>query len=90
MIDITNAKYEFSKEEAYAIAWFDSNGFNGKIVKQLQAKTIFSLSKDGIKDRFELPQACIIADISGFMEQWEHSFKLTCKIQKLKKRTEEM
>lgn len=30
MIDISNAKYEFSKEEQYAIKWFNENGFDGK------------------------------------------------------------
>lgn len=41
MIDTTNAKWDFSKEEKYVIKWFDDNGFKGKIIKQYVSKTIF-------------------------------------------------
>ena len=32
MIDISNAKWDFSKEENFAIQWFNNNGYDGKIV----------------------------------------------------------
>ena len=54
MIDISNAKWDLSKEEKYVIKWLNEKGFDGKLVKQYVSKTIFSLSKDGITDTFEL------------------------------------
>ena len=83
MIDISNAKYEFSNEEKFAIKWFDENGFDGKIDKQLQTKTRFIVSKNGVNEKFELPQRVIISNIKSFMEQWNQSFELSCKIHKL-------
>ena len=83
MIDTSNAKYEFSKEEEYAIKWFNENGFDGKIDKQLQTKTRLIVSKNGVDGKFELPQRVIISNIKSFMEQWNQSFELTCKIHEL-------
>ena len=34
MIDISSAKWDFSKEEKYAIQWFNENGYDGRIIKQ--------------------------------------------------------
>lgn len=49
MIDISNAKWELSKEEQYAVKWFNDNGFDGKLDKQFLSKTKFSVSKNNIK-----------------------------------------
>ena len=46
MIDTSNAKWDFSKEEKFAIKWFEENGYNGKIIKQYISKTIFEISKE--------------------------------------------
>lgn len=84
MIDISNAKYDFSKEELFAIKWFDENGYTGEIVKQYISKTIFRVAKDGITDTFVLPQGVVFRDIGGYMEQYKRSWELSCKIQELK------
>ena len=44
MIDITNAKWDLSKEEKSVIKWFDDNEYNGKILKQYVSKTVFEIS----------------------------------------------
>ena len=49
MIDISDAKYDFSKEEKYVIRWFNENGFTGKIIKQYVSKTVFEISRDGFR-----------------------------------------
>ncbi len=89
MIDTSNVKYEFSKEEEYAIKWFNKNGFDGKIDKQLQTKTRFIVSKNGVDEKFELPQRVIISNIKSFMEQWNKSFELSCKIRELQMKNED-
>ena len=41
MIDTSNAKWDFSKEEKYVIRWFNDNGYDGKILKQCISKNNF-------------------------------------------------
>ncbi len=83
MIDISNAKWSFSKEENYAIEWFNKNGFSGKITKQYITKTIFEISKNGVTDRFELPQD--LKNIPRYMEQFNRNWEIFCELQQLRK-----
>lgn len=69
-MDISNAKYDFSKEEKYVINWFNENGFDGKIIKQYVSKTVFEITKDGISDKFELPQGIVFKNIKAYMKQF--------------------
>ena len=85
MIDISNAKWEFSKEEKFAIQWFNDNGYDGKIIKQYISKTIFEISKDGITDKFELPQGVVFKNIKGYMEQYRKNWELLCELKRLRK-----
>ena len=84
MIDISNAKWDFSKEEKFAIQWFNDNGYDGKIIKQYISKTIFEISKDGITDKFELPQGMVIKNIKGYMEQYKKNWEMLCELQRLR------
>ena len=86
MIDISNVKYDFSKEEEYAIKWFNDNGFDGKIIKQYVSKTIFEISKDGMTNKFELPQGIAFKNIKGYMEQYRQNWNLLCELQILREK----
>ncbi len=85
MIDISNAKWDFSKEEKFVIEWFNKHDFEGKIVKQYVSKTIFQIEKDGINDKFELPQGIVFKDISAYMNQFQKNWNMLCKLQELRK-----
>ena len=85
MIDISNVKWDFSKEEIFVIKWFDEHGFNGKIVKQYISKTIFQIEKNRISDKFELPQGIVFKNISAYMNQYNKNFDMLCELQKLKR-----
>lgn len=76
MIDVSNAKWELSKEEAFAIEWFEEHGYTGKIIRQYISKTIFEISKNGTTDEFELPQGIVFKNMHGYMEQFRK--KLGC------------
>lgn len=89
MIDINNVKWDFSKEEKYAIKWFNDKGFDGKLEKQYVSKTIFTLSRDGITDKFELQQGIVIKSISKYMAQFEKNWEMLCELHKLRKETQE-
>ena len=84
MIDTTNAKWDFSKEEEYVIKWFNDNGFNGKIIKQYVSKTIFEIEKDNIVDKFELPQGIVFNSISSYMKQFQKNWDMICELNKLR------
>lgn len=84
MIDTSNAKWDFSKEEKFVIKWFEENGYNGRIIKQYISKTIFEISKDGITEKFELPQGIEFKNIKGYMEQYRKNWELLCELQRLR------
>lgn len=85
MIDISNAKWNLSKEEKYAINWFEDNGYDGKIVKQYISKTIFEVFKDGITDKFELQQGIAIKNIKAYMEQYKKNWSMLCELHRLRR-----
>lgn len=84
MIDTTNTKWDLSKEEKSVIKWFDDNGYNGKILKQYVSKTVFEISKDGITDKFELPQSIDSKQIKNYMEQFQKNWDVLCELKKTK------
>lgn len=88
MIDISSAKWDFSKEEKFAIKWFEENGYSGRITKQYISKTIFEITKDGITDKFELSQGIVIKNIKGYMEQYRQNWDLLCELHRLRSETE--
>lgn len=85
MIDTSNAKWEFSKEEKYVIQWFNDNGYDGRIIKQYVGKTLFEISKEGVIDKFELSQGITLKNLEGCMEQYKKNWELFCELQKLRK-----
>ena len=84
MIDIKDTKWDLGKEEKAAIKWLDNNGYNGKILKQYISKTIFEISKDGITDKFELPQSIDSKQIKNYMEQFQKNWDMLCELKKLR------
>lgn len=49
------------------MAWFDENGFDVVLEKQHVSKSIFSVSKHGVFDKFELSQGIKDIDIAQYM-----------------------
>lgn len=82
--DVSNAKWNFSKEEKFTIKWFNENGYDGKLIRQYVSKTIFEISKDGVKDKFELPQGIVFHNIKNYMEQFRKNWNMLCELQTLK------
>ena len=84
MIDISKQKWDFSKEEEFAIKWFNENGFGGTLEKQYVSKTIFLIEKYGVKDKFELPQGIVFKNISNYMEQYRRNWELLAELENLR------
>ena len=81
MTDTSKAKWELTKNDLYAIEWFNKNGFDVTLKKHQITKTIYDVSKDGITDSFSLPNG-FNYDIAGYMEQYNKSWELLVKIKK--------
>lgn len=84
MISTENAKWSLSTNENYAIVWLKKNGFSGKIINQYNSKTIFEITKNGVVDRFELPNTASI-NIFSYMERVNKNFEMLCLIKELEK-----
>lgn len=84
MIDISNAKWDLSKEERYAVKWFEENGFSGALEKQYISKTKFTVLRDGVSDTFELVQGIKNIQMKKYMEQYRKSFELKCELESLR------
>lgn len=85
MINTAKAKWDLSKEEKYAVNWFNKHGFDGEIEKQYLSKTKFIISKNGVTDRFELPQGIKNINTRKIMDSYEKSFNLLCELEILRK-----
>ena len=58
--------------------------YDGKIIKQYISKTIFEISKDGVTDKFELPQGIVFKNIKNYMEQYSQNWKMICELKNLR------
>lgn len=90
MIDVRNAKWNFSKEEKYVIDWLNKNGFTGEIKRQYIGKTIFLIEKDGISDKLEVPNNAENFSISKFMNQFEINWSALCELVKLRQKAKNL
>lgn len=73
---IENKKWDFSKEEEYAIKWLLENGFEVELKEQFVSKTKFLVCKDGVSDSFSLMQGLKKMNIRSYMEQCGKQFEM--------------
>ena len=82
MIDVSKAKWEFSKEDEYIFDWLEKNGFDAVLEKQHISKLYVTVSKDGVTDRARF-ESGMRYDVKSYMEQYRKSFELLCKLTQL-------
>lgn len=73
---LENKKWDFSKEEEYAIGWLLKNGFEVELKEQFVSKTKFFVSKDEVSDSFDLMQGLKKINICSYMEQYGKQFEM--------------
>lgn len=83
MIDLSKVKWTLSNEELYAIEWFEKNGFSGSLDRQYISKSKFTVTKNGVNDKFEL-QLGVTYDVASYMEQYGRSFEQLCELTRLR------
>lgn len=84
MVDTSNAKWDLSKEEKYAIKWFEEHGFSAVLEKQYISKTIFTVSKDGVSDKYELTQGIKGMKMADVMTQFQKNWDIYCQLLELR------
>lgn len=84
MIDISKARYEFSKAEEGFIKYLNEHEFEGSVEKQYVNKTVFIISRDGVTDRYELQRETNVA--TPYLEWFEGYWDLKCETHELRKR----
>lgn len=85
MKNLDKKEWDFSNGEKYAIKWFEQNGFEVIINSRYVSVTIFTVTKDGITDKFRLPDGDGKINYKKFMEQYGKNFKILCELQELRK-----
>lgn len=84
MADLHNQKWDLSKEEQYAIKWFEEHGFSVKLDKQYISKTKFTVCKDGTEDQFELMQGIKGMVMPDYMAKYGKNFEMLVELQRLR------
>ena len=70
--------YEKSNNELYAEKWFKANGFEIIKCKQYSSKTNYTIKKDNIEMKWELPFC--VTDIKSYMNFCGNSFEMYKKL----------
>lgn len=83
MIDVSNAKWDLSDQEKQAIKILENNGFDVVLEKQYLSKTVFTVTKNGVSDKFSLDNGNkklnVQQYIDLFLEAWSILEKLARK-----------
>ena len=82
MIDISKAKWEFSKEDKYIFDWLEKNGFDAVLEKQYVSKLYVTVSKDGVTDHAMFVSG-MKYNVKAYMETYRKKFELLCKLQSI-------
>lgn len=69
-----NNEWEATQAELYAEKWWRSHGFSVTLDSRMLSKSVYIVSKDGIKDKYEVPFR--VKDKAGFMRLFEHYWAL--------------
>lgn len=70
--------FDKSKNELLAEQWFMDNGYGFKLEKQYVSKTVYTVQKDGLTDKFELPSE--VSDMDKYMELYRKNFDMMKKL----------
>ena len=84
-IDTSGARWELSRGEKAAIRWFEKHGFSGTLDRQFLSKTYFTVTKNGVTDTTAIPMGDPKINYYQYMDLYNKSFEMKCKIRQAKK-----
>lgn len=83
----SNLNWSASPAEVYAEAHWKEHGFDAKLVKRYQSKSVYEISRDGLTDTYEIPYT--VKDFKGFMNQFHKCWDLLVEVNYLRKKLRE-
>ena len=70
----SNLNWAASNAEQYAEKYWHANGYSAKLVKRFVSKSVYEISKDGVIDKYEVPNA--VKDPTRYMVNFERYWEI--------------
>lgn len=78
----SHLEWDASSAERYAERWWEKHGFEVKLLKRYQSKSIYEVSKDGLTSKEEIPYT--VRKFKEFMERFQKGWDMQVEIERLK------
>lgn len=79
----SNLDWEASPAEKYAERWWKKNGFEVKLIKRYQSKSIYEISRDGLTRKEEIPYT--VKKFGEYMKQFQKGWDMLVEIENMKR-----
>jgi hypothetical protein len=79
----SNLDWEASPAEKYAERWWKKNGFDVKLLKRYQSKSIYEISRDGLTRKEEIPYT--VKKFGEYMKQFQEGWDMLVEIENMKR-----
>ena len=79
----SNLDWEASPAEKYAERWWKKNGFEVKLLKRYQSKSIYEISRDGLTRKEEIPYT--VKKFGEYMKQFQKGWDMLAEIENMKR-----
>lgn len=83
----SNLEWEASPAERYAEKYWRENGFEVKLVKRYQSKSVYEVSRDGLTRKEEIPDT--VRRFGEYMKQFQKGWDMAVEIERLKRQLRE-
>ena len=83
-------EWESSKDERYAEKWWTDHGFSWTLKKRFVSKSVYEISKDGVKMNYEIPNVGnmnmkdFMEGHAGFVKHWQTNIEYQKLLQEAK------
>lgn len=85
MKNLDKHEWDISREEQYAINWWEAHGYDVIIRKRFISKDYCTVSKDGFSMDYDLLLGDAKIDYKKYMQQFEKHFQLAKELDELKR-----
>lgn len=83
----SHLEWEASPAEKYAERWLEKHGFEVKLTKRYQSKSIYEVTRDGIKDTVEIPYT--VMKFKAYMEQFYKGWVILVEVDSLRRQIQQ-
>lgn len=80
----SNLEWEASPAERYAEKYWQENGFEVKLIKRYQSKSVYEVSRDGLTHKEEIPYT--VRRFGEYMRQFQKGWDMAVEIESMKRK----